>query len=201
MTTHERFQKAFSSLHTSDHFKLDLEEQTMKKNIKLRKSIAAACTAVALGAGGVTCYAADVGNIQRTIQVWLHGDQTTATMTVSDDGITHFEMSDESGNTIYGGGVAFNDDGTERPLTASEIEEDSADPDVEKGDDGRIYLYYKGQKMDITDKFADDGLCYVKLQDGDKTIYVTATKNGGVESREDRYAEKSELPKEWFEDE
>ena len=30
-------------------------------------------------------YAANVGGIQRTVQIWLHGDQTQATLDVSND--------------------------------------------------------------------------------------------------------------------
>ena len=40
---------------------------------------------IILGGTG-TAYAANVGGIQRTVQIWLHGDQTQATLDVSNDG-------------------------------------------------------------------------------------------------------------------
>lgn len=42
--------------------------------------LAAAAIAVCVIVGGTgTAYAANVGGIQRTIQLWMHGDQTSAT--------------------------------------------------------------------------------------------------------------------------
>lgn len=200
MTNKERFKRAFSELHTSDDFVLDLEDKTMTRKFRFRKAAIAACTALAICAGGITCYAANIGDIQRTIQVWLHGDQTTATVTVGEDNITHYSIKDENGNVVeYGGGVAGDGKGGSRPLTESEIEEYLNGPSTDTID-GKLYLFYKDQKVDLTDKFDKDGLCYITLEDGDKKLYVTVAKNGGLQYDEDRYPEKNELPKEWFEE-
>lgn len=198
MTDKDKFKRAFSAVQTPDDFALDLEENKMFGKMKFKKSLIAACTALAIGISGVSCYAADVGGIQRTIQVWLHGDQTTATLSVDSDKITHYSMKDADGHEIYGGGVAGDGKGGTRALTESEVQEDLNGPEVDIRD-GHVYLYYKNQKLDLTDKFDDEGLCYVTLKDGSKNIYVTVTKNGGMASSEDKYVQKDELPKEWFE--
>lgn len=195
----EKFKRAFSSVHISDDFVLHTEDETMTKKKKFRSAVAAACTVLALCAGGFTCYASNVGGIQRTFQIWFHGDQTDAVMNVDEgDTITHYTVRDKDGNELEsGGGVAIDDDGTERPLTESEIQDDLSGPDTEVTD-GHVYLYYKDQKMDLTGKFDEDGVCYVTLKDGNDKIYVTVTDHGGMATSPDRYVQKSELPKEWF---
>ena len=61
-------------------------------------------------------YAADFGGIQRTVQIWFHGEQTDAVMTIRSDEYT-VDFTDKDGNAHQrvGGGVAFHKDGTERP--------------------------------------------------------------------------------------
>ena len=200
MTNKEKFKRAFSALHTSENFALNLESKPVKRKIRLPKPAVAAITAAAICSSGAICYTADVGGIQRTVQVWLHGDQTTATITVGDgdDQITHYSIQDSSGNEVQGGGgVAFNEDGSERPLTTAEMQDYLNMPTTDTIGH-HLYLFYKDQKIDLTDRFDKDGLCYITLIDGKKKIYVTVAESGGMVSREDRYAEKSELPKEWF---
>lgn len=63
-------------------------------------------------------------------------------------------------------------DGTERPLTESEILETLNDPVVKYEDDGTVWVYYYDQKTEITDKF-EDGICYLKVSNGDETLYMT----------------------------
>lgn len=200
MTNKERLKKAFSALHTSDDFVLDLEDKTMKNKYGFRKAAIAACAALAVCAGGVTCYAANVGGIQRTVQVWLNGDQTDAVITVDEkDGIAQYNVKDKNGKDIQnGGGVAIEDDGSERPLTADEIENHLNNSPTTETINGHKYLFYKDQKVDLTGKFNKDGLCFVTFKDGDKNLYVTVSKNGGLSSSDKRYVEKKELPDEWF---
>ena len=139
MTNKERYKQAFSVLHTSDQFSVEVENMSRlnkKHNMKVAAAALAGCIFLAGGTG--TAYAANVGGIQRTVQVWLHGDQTTANMTVSDDGTYTIEYPDENGETreISGGGIAYEADGTERPLTGEELLEEANSPDVEYNDDG-----------------------------------------------------------------
>ena len=51
-------------------------------------------------------------------------------------------------------------------------------PKVEYKDDGTVWVYYGEQKMEITDRFQDD-VCYVKVSDGEKTLYMTVKYQNG----------------------
>lgn len=153
---------------------------TGKKVVPIRRKrymtkVAAAVAALVIVVGsGSAAYAMDLGGIQRTVQVSIHGDQTNATFTV-DNGTYTLDYTDENGEEIHqvGGGVAFNEDGTERPVTDEELMEHVINvPTVSGDDDGRIWVYYLNQKLDITDKF-EDGYCYVKLEAGGETKYMT----------------------------
>ena len=155
MTNKERYKQAFSVLHTSDQFSVEVENMSRlnkKHNIKVAAAALAGCILLAGGTG--TAYAANVGGIQRTVQVWLHG--------------------------------------TERPLTGEELLEEANSPDVEYNDDGTVWLYYKNQKIEITDKFKDD-VCYVKVQDGDETLYVTVKYQNGLAYSNEKYVEEDEF--------
>ncbi len=62
--------------------------------------------------------------------------------------------------------MAFEPDGTERPLTPEELMEHLNAPEVSYEDDGSVWIYYYGEKLDITHQFDDDGVCYVQLTNG-----------------------------------
>ena len=119
--------------------------------------------AVVIGLCG-NAYAMDIGGIQRTVQVWIHGDQTDATLVV-ENGSYLLEYEDGDGKLVHrgGGGVAINPDGTERPLTEEELRDEINAPEVEYEEDGRVVVYYLNQQFDVTDKFVDC-VCYVQLQ-------------------------------------
>ena len=80
----------------------------------------------------------------------------------------------------------FHTDGVDRPLTEDEIMEQINQPDVEYEDDGSVWLYYKDQKLDITDRF-EDGICYVKLTDGKDVKYLTIKYNDGYAMSDSKY--------------
>ena len=147
----------------------------------------AACLIVTVGTG--TAYASDLGGIQRKVQLWIHGDQTTATLTINSDGSYTGTYADKDGKNkeFGGGGIAFNQDGSERSLTQEEIMEELNAPDIEYEKDGSVILYYKNQSIDITHKFNKDNICYVKLVDGDDSLYVTVKYNNGYASSPNKY--------------
>ena len=162
-----------------------------KKTIHFRRItglILAACLVFTLA---VTAYAADIGGIRRIIQIWLYGDQTTAVLDVQNG---QYTLTDEEGSFIMGGGgVAFEPDGSERPLTVEEILEHLDHPEVAHNDDGSIWVYYRGQKIEITDRFDADGYCYLELRDGDDTLYATIDKNGGMATSPTDYPQPDEF--------
>ena len=195
MTNKEKYQKAFSALHASDRFRMEAEDMMKMKKANYRKTVAAAAAAAIFLAGGTgTAYAANVGGIQRTVQLWIYGDQTTATLTANDDDsytIT-YPKQDGTESTIGTGGLAVQADGTESLLTTEEIEEHLNMPDVEYEDDGSVWVYYQDQKLDITDKFVD-GVCYTKIEGKDKTLYLTVKYDDGYAVSKDKYISPDEF--------
>lgn len=192
MTNKEKYKQAFSVLQTSGDFSMEVEKLAMRQKHHKVKTIAAAVAACIVLVGGAgTAYAANLGGIQRTIQLWINGDQTNATLEINNDGNSStytIKIPDENGNSteITGGGVAMDGDGVERPLTEDEIMEQINQPDVEYEDDGSVWLYYKDQKLDITDRF-EDGICYVKLTDGKDVKYLTIKYNDGYAMSDSKY--------------
>lgn len=192
MTNKEKYKQAFSVLQTSGDFSMEVEKMAMRQKHHKVKTIAAAVAACIVLVGGAgTAYAANLGGIQRTIQLWINGDQTNATLEINNDGNSStytIKIPDENGNSteITGGGVAMDGDGVERPLTEDEIMEQINQPDVEYEDDGSVWLYYKDRKLDITDSF-EDGICYVKLTDGKDVKYLTIKYNDGYAMSDSKY--------------
>lgn len=192
MTNKEKYKQAFSVLQTSGDFSMEVEKMAMRQKHHKVKTIAAAVAACIVLVGGAgTAYTANLGGIQRTIQLWINGDQTNATLEINNDGNSStytIKIPDENGNSteITGGGVAMDGDGVERPLTEDEIMEQINQPDVEYEDDGSVWLYYKDRKLDITDRF-EDGICYVKLTDGKDVKYLTIKYNDGYVMSDSKY--------------
>lgn len=190
MTNKEKYKQAFSVLHASDISEGEVKYMAkLKKQQKMKLAAAAVAACVIIGGAG-TAYAENVGGIQRTIQLWMHGDQTSATFNFNtDDGSYNLEYQDANGETVSqgGGGVALGPDGSERPLTEEEIMEELNAPDVEYLDDGSVWVYYKNQKIEITDKFDKDNVCYVKIENGDETIYMTVKYQNGYSTSPDKY--------------
>ena len=151
-----------------------------RRRFYLQPAIAAAALVIIIAAGATTAYAADIGGIQRKIQVWLHGDLTEAVLTVDEKSGT-YTVTDESGHQeMAGGGVKVNADGSTQPVSAEEMYSHLADQVETDTVDSRLYLLYKDQKFDITDAFKDSDAYYVTLKDGNKTLYVTVMKDGSL---------------------
>ena len=189
MTNREKYKQAFSALHASREFSLEVE--TMKHTVRhhrLKTAVVLAAACILLVGTATATYTADVGGIQRTVQLWIHGDQTTATIQIADDGSYCLEYPDENGEIQeqFGGGVAFNPDGSERPLTEEEILEELSMPDVEYQENGSVWVYWCGQSIDITDRF-ENGVCYVKLENSQDTLYMTVEYGNGYTTSPHRY--------------
>ena len=164
-----------------------------KRRYHIPKVAVAAIACVVILGSGTAAYAMNVGGIQRTIQIWIHGDQTDAQFAVVVGSYT-LDYEDENGEAVHrgGGGVAIEDDGTERSLTEEELMEEINSPEVEYEEDGSVWIYYKNQKMDITDKF-EDGVCYVELKDGDTIQYMTVKYQNGYALSPERYLTPAEF--------
>ena len=180
MTNHENYQRAFSTLHPSRQWSMEGTEMKQTRKRYLPRAVLVCAAVILVLALAATAYAADVGGTQRTIQIWVHGDQTDAVLNV-EGGEYSLTYTDENGeqHEQSGGGKAFDLFGNERDVTEEEIREHLDMPDVEYCDDGTVWVYYHNQKIEITDKFDDDGVCYVKVTDGGKTYYVTVKYENG----------------------
>ena len=133
MTNKERYKQAFSALQPTSEIRLEekiMKEYKRKHTKRIIAMAAIICLAVFAGSGGA--YAANVGGIQRTIQLWVHGDQTTAELNVHDDGTYQVKIPDGNGGTKTrgGGGVAFDAFGNERALTEEEILDHLDSPNI-----------------------------------------------------------------------
>lgn len=195
MTNREKYKQAFSVLHAPDDFFWEVEKMERKAKQYRWKTMASLVAVCVMLVGSVTvAYAANVGGIQRTIQIWLHGDQTVATIQFDGDGSYSMEYTDEEGNTQErgGGGVAFAPDGTEIPLTEEELMEHLTMPEVAYQEDGSVMVYWFDQVLDITDQF-ENGVCYVKLVNGEETLYLTVKYGNGYATSTDKYVEPSEF--------
>ena len=172
MTNSERYQRAFSTLHASGAMMEVKIMKNTKKHYARRAAAVCAAAALVLAMAGAA-YAADVGGIRRTVQLWLHGDQTNAVLDIQGDEYT-LTYTDGQGRTqeMGGGGIVIEADGSERPMTEEEILERLNMPEVEYGEDGAVTVWWRGQKLDITDMF-ENGICYVQLRDGGETLYLT----------------------------
>lgn len=181
MTNREKYKKAFSAVYPSNEFLWEVEK--MKKITRrsiLKTTVASIAGCMIFMASATAAYAMDVGGIQRTIQLWVHGDSTNATIQFEGDGSYSMEYVDEDGNVQQrsGGGIAFDANGNEIPLSEEEIMEHLMMPEVEYEEDDSVWVYWLDQKVDITDKFVD-GVCYVKLVKGEEVKYVTVKYKDG----------------------
>lgn len=185
-TNREWYSRTFDTLAPKRDFLANLSAP--KRRARLPRTVVAALVALAMAFGGVSAYAANLGGIKRQIQLWIHGDQTNATLAVKDDGSYTLRYRDRGGKTREqaGGGVVMEAGGKERPATAAEIEEHLKEPDLEETKDGRVLVEYGRTRLDITDRFKN-GVCYVKLTHGGKVLYMTVKRHGGYAISPDAY--------------
>ena len=186
MTEKERFQRAFAPLHAFPDTMTEVMKMTERKTKRpaLRRAATIGLAAALVLALGSVAYASDLGGIQRTVQLWLNGEMTDATLTVKNG---HYTDSEGNERERSGGGVAFEPDGTERVLTEEELLADINCPEVTYRDDGTVTVYYLDRALDITGKFDADGVCYVQLEGGEKTIYMTIKRGNGYATSTTKY--------------
>lgn len=193
MSNKEKYKQAFSALHVSDKLSLEVINMTnIRRKQKFNQMVAGVAVCVLLVGGSATAYAADLGGIQRTIQLWIRGEQTEVTIEFNAEGSYDMDYMDSEGNAVLQGGrgISFDADGNERPLTEAEILDHLDDPDVRYEDDGSVWIYYFNQKINITDKF-DDNVCYARVSNGNETLYLTIKYQNGWSSSPYKYVSPS----------
>ena len=168
----ERYQKSFQKLHLSEDFRERLdarlekerEDKEMKKTTFLGLTRAAAavavCTAV-FGVGGI-CYAADVGGIRTKIEIWRYGEKSEVEVEADGMGYT---WTDENGETGGFGGVIMDENGNDVVMSAEELAEHMNNDCTLRMKDGRMILYYKNLREDVTDRISSEGTLHVHIND------------------------------------
>lgn len=190
MTNKEKYQRTFSTLHASDDFLTEVSHMNTRKQFSSRRLAGICVAAILVFAMTTAAYATDFGGIRRTIQLWIHGDQTDVVWEVQ-DGEYHATYRDADGNTheIGGGGLAFDADGNERAVTEEEILEHLDRPYAEYKDDGTVWVYYHDQSIEITDSFDENGVCFLLLKNGDAPMYMTIKYDNGSASSPHEYVQ------------
>ena len=189
MTNKEKYKKAFSVVQPSGEMNLEVEKMCRKNKCIRKPAVITIVCCCLLAVGSVAAYAADLGGIQRTIQIWMHGDQTDAVLEFDQEkGTYSMNYTDENGEekNVSGGGVAFDANGKERPVTEEELMAELDSPEVEYKEDGTVWVYYHDQTAEITDKF-EDGVCYVKLLKNSEPLYMTVKYQNGYAISSDKY--------------
>ena len=156
----------------------NMEIRSQRTHIHSKRLLGLILAACLVFTMAVAAYAADNGGIQRIIQVWLRGDQSTAVLDIQDG---QYTLTDEDGTLIMrGGGMAVEPDGSERPVTEEEIIDYLDNPELLYEEDGTIWVFYRNQKIEITDQFDADDVCYLELRDEEEVLYLTIKKGGGM---------------------
>ena len=133
MTNKDKYKQAFSVMATSNNFNLEVEKmKKIHKQHQFKTLVASIAACVILVGSSTYAYAADIGGIQRTLQLWIHGDQTEVTIQFNGKGSYNMNYTDHDGTIKQqrGGGVSFAPDGTEIPATQEELLEQLTSPVV-----------------------------------------------------------------------
>lgn len=165
----DKYKQAFSGVHASKE--IDLEEiiMTNKKSNMNWKTVLLTCTIVVICAG-ITVFATDTFGIKGTVTAWIKGDQQEVEYVINDDNKVDIYLDGELYDTFW-----CNDD---EQVTSEKIEYLANRPDLEIADDGKVYVRYKDQLIDVTEEYAkgylivsvplDDGTaCHFILMDND----------------------------------
>lgn len=203
MNNKERYKQAFSALQTSGQLSMEVEKMREIQKKHKRNMIAAAAVACTIIIGGSgTAYAADIGGIQEKVSIWLYGAQTEADIMENGDGgytVRYERDGEEQGVTAFGG-VSIDDDGTQTWLSADElVDAMNESADVDEDADGRVWVYYYDQKVDVTDLFDDEGICRVSMTHEGQVIYLEIEREEYDGYVSYPYSQTNDLPEEEIE--
>ena len=174
MKEQETYKKAMTRIRPSGQMDVlkFVEERTMKqrKTVRLLTTVCASLAVVLIC--GVSAYAADLGGARHMVNVWLHGDMTKVSIEQVSEG--QFQVTYPDGSVRGTGGMTVGANGEERGVTLKEVEERLRnDPEVAQDEDGRICLYLRDHKIDITDQIEKKGYAQEKVKDGFLADYIT----------------------------
>ena len=153
MTNKEKYQQAFSTLKASR--KIEVEDIVMNKNIGFARGIAVAA-AVALcfvGSNGI-CYAETGATWVEKMVVYFNGEPVERDVEVTDLGNGDYSYTMEVPDNSSGSAVILTDSEGENVTFSIETEEVDVTATIEE-ENGVQWFCFRGERVDITEDFAD----------------------------------------------
>lgn len=164
----QRYRQAFSALKIPASVNLAEEKTNMKPSV-MRRKLSAIAGAAAILMTATCVYAADVGGIRTTVAGWFKGEKVTFEAVPNGDNGYDFYKEGSDVPEFGGGGIIYERDGSETPMSAQELLENSTGEDLRLEEDGTVMLYLKDRSYDIT-----------KWCEYDKPAYFIATVDGNI---------------------
>ena len=149
----ETYQRVFSKIQIPEPVDVEtiMKENRRETGMNFWQKHAAALGAALVIAGSTgVAYAADLGGIRTTVNVWLHGEHTQLDAVPNGTGGYEFYETGRDESIGGGGGVWIDENGVEHAASAQEVAENLASP-VEVREDGTVWLSVNEQTWDITD--------------------------------------------------
>ncbi|WP_276927667.1 hypothetical protein [Faecalibaculum rodentium] len=149
----ETYQRVFSKIQIPEPVDVEtiMKENRRETGMNFWQKHAAALGAALVIAGSTgVAYAADLGGIRTTVNVWLHGEHTQLDAVPNGTGGYEFYETGSDEPIGGGGGVWIDENGVEHAASAQEVAENLASP-VEVREDGTVWLSVNEQTWDITD--------------------------------------------------
>lgn len=186
MNNKEKYQRAFSLLHASENCLVEVKTMRKRRVLQISK-MSAVCAAVFLMLSlSIVAYAADFAGIRTAVQIWYCGERADAILYYEDNGYV-LSWEDEEGRPMKTYQCMVKEKGKEeRPATAEELLESMNRPKVEYYDDGSVWVFYEDQKVEITDRFSEDGKCCISLKGSEKIVHLTIRYKDGYKMTESK---------------
>lgn len=149
----ETYQRVFSKIQIPEPVDVEtiMKENRRETGMNFWQKHAAALGAALVIAGSTgVAYAAVLGGIRTTVNVWLHGEHTQLDAVPNGTGGYEFYETGSDEPIGGGGGVWIDENGVEHAASAQEVAENLASP-VEVREDGTVWLSVNDQTWDITD--------------------------------------------------
>lgn len=148
----ETYQRVFSKIQIPEPVDVEtiMKENRRETGMNFWQKHAAVLGAVLVIAGSTgVAYAADLGGIRTTVNVWLHGEQKELEAVPDGSGGYEFYENGSDEPIGGGGGIWYDENGVEHEASAQDVA-DNMKPPVEILDDGRVTLELKEKVWDIT---------------------------------------------------
>lgn len=149
----ETYQRVFSKIQIPEPVDVEtiMKENRRETGMNFWQKHAAALGAALVIAGSTgVAYAADLGGIRTTVNVWLHGEQKELEAVPDGSGGYEFYETGSDEPIGGGGGIWYDENGVEHEASAQDVAENLASP-VEVREDGTVWLSVNDRTWDITD--------------------------------------------------